>query len=278
MLVRRDRDALREPTETSAKLCGVAEFCKRIGPLGMAWVVGAALVIVVLAGLALLVLNAVWDASAPTDIFVARCSFDGLLGYAGTVFGAVATTALAVASVWQTRQAYKGEERRERENTKRPFLVVRSVECDGRAVTPTGTGAIECEATEESPCIRIALKNVGDGPANNYKWEVDGFGASRDPFEEHSCIPANEGAVHSVRIPVNGSSGEIIKAIDYENMLGCRYRQVLRIKYEAYPIYGAEPANIETPGGIEVACEAIGCCSQVSVFPLGAQEVVGGRR
>ena len=266
MLVGRDKDALREPAETSVKLCGIIEFCKRIGPFGIACAVGAALAVAVLAGAVLLALNAAWDAPAPADIFVSRCSFDGLLGYAGTVLGAAATTALAVVSVRQTRWAYEGEERRERENTKRPFLVMRSVECAGRAATPTGAGAIECEATEESSCIKIALKNVGDGPANNYKWEVDGFGAPRDPFEEHSCIPANEGAVHSVRIPVNGSSGEIIKAIDYENILGCRYQQVLRIKYEAHPIYDAE-----APGGMEVACETIGCCSRVSVFPLSAQ-------
>ena len=42
MLVGRDKDALREPAETSVKLCGIIEFCKRIGPFGIACAVGAA--------------------------------------------------------------------------------------------------------------------------------------------------------------------------------------------------------------------------------------------
>ena len=84
-------------------------------------------VVVVATILAFIAFNCAFKQEAPSEWMRANCDFGEFLGYLGSCVAAVATVALATVSYVQTKWAYEDKERREQENTKRPFFVISSV-------------------------------------------------------------------------------------------------------------------------------------------------------
>lgn len=82
-------------------------------------------VVVVATILAFIAFNCAFKQEAPSEWMRANCDFGEFLGYLGSCVAAVATVALATVSYVQTKWAYEDQERREQENTKRPFLLLR---------------------------------------------------------------------------------------------------------------------------------------------------------
>lgn len=222
--------------------------------------------------------NVAFATPAADGWMVAHCSLDGFLGYVGTCLGATATVALAGVSIWQTREAYCDQAAREKENTKRPFFVINEVKFSNRSIVMTKErGAFECDIVGGSALISLVLKNVGDGPANNLAWQLEGFGEMQDEDRALACVPAGGTSAYCIRVEARRSSGETFKYLEYENMLGCKYRQELKVAWSSYPRATDEDEWVEGPCGLE--CVPVpdepGCA--VSILPIGPQEVLQDR-
>ena len=114
-------------------------------------------VVVVATILAFIAFNCAFKQEAPSEWMRANCDFGEFLGYLGSCVAAVATVALATVSYVQTKWAYEDQERREQENTKRPFFVIASVKCgDEKAEAFNANGAFECSASKAVHSIEIA--------------------------------------------------------------------------------------------------------------------------
>ena len=152
----------------------------------------------------------------------------------------------------------------EQENTKRPFFVIASVKCgDEKAEAFNANGAFECSASKAVHSIEIVLQNVGDGPANNYHWELDGFGVSPDAELELSCVPSACSKSQMVRVPQgNDVVVNVVKSLEYENILGCKYRQQFRMTCRLSVVRDM------------VDSHALGAERQIFVQPLGPQKVL----
>lgn len=223
-------------------------------------------VVVVATILAFIAFNCAFKQEAPSEWMRANCDFGEFLGYLGSCVAAVATVALATVSYVQTKWAYEDQERREQENTKRPFFVIASVKCgDEKAEAFNANGAFECSASKAVHSIEIVLQNVGDGPANNYHWELDGFGVSPDAELELSCVPSACSKSQMVRVPQgNDVVVNVVKSLEYENILGCKYRQQFRMTCRLSVVRDM------------VDSHALGAERQIFVQPLGPQKVLKG--
>ncbi len=107
------------------------------------------------------------------------------------------------------------------------------------------------------------MQNVGDGPANNYHWELDGFGVSPDAELELSCVPSACSKSQMVRVPQgNDVVVNVVKSLEYENILGCKYRQQFRMTCRLSVVRDM------------VDSHALGAERQIFVQPLGPQKVL----
>lgn len=207
-----------------------------------------------------LVFNCAFKQEAPVEFLAAKCDFGAFLGFLAACISATATVALAIVSYVQTKWAYDDQRSREAVNTKRPFFVIESVSCKDEVITTQETdGAYRFEVFGDFATVEIVLLNVGDGPANNYRWEVDGFGVSSQDDLSYSCIPAGQKKSHRVSIAFRQQSNKISKQIEYENIIGCKYLQDFTMSYEVCEC--VESGDV------------IGEAHMLSIMPLGPQMV-----
>lgn len=157
--------------------------------------------------------NAVWEAG-------------DLLGYIAGFETLVATAFLGFIALSQTERIKEDDEFNNMANTKRPFLAIEKITFKDENKNEVRLGfnqnSYYYESEKRVPYY-IYLKNLGEGVANECTYSPVGFGTIPDSYKPLECIPIDG----EIRIPFSRKIGLERINIDYRNILGFRYRQVI---------------------------------------------------
>lgn len=125
-------------------------------------------------------------------------------------------------TLYQTKLIKAKEFEKESAAIKRPFLVVDNVQTDPRESGKWGQGVNGfCLHYQASHYSFIAVKNIGDGIANNLV--VEPWGTENTPRSDKICVSLQPN--HWFTIPVlleanPDAEGSLVVTIFYENMVG----------------------------------------------------------
>lgn len=167
-------------------------------------------------------LTPVWEAGNPLSYIA---GFETLL----------ATSILSYVALSQTQKIKKSEEFSETGNTKRPFFIIDKVTVkeNGEEIE-VGFEGNRYKYTSSSPAtLYVYLKNIGDGIANECSYEPYGFGKVPDDAKPVDCILVY--GIYCIPCRLVTKNGNYITktvTINYQNILGFRYKQVLIINAE----------------------------------------------
>lgn len=165
-----------------------------------------------------------------------KWSSDTALTYIGSVLSAIGTLYLGYVTLRQTEYINRMTLKNEKANTKRPFFIITGVYADMDKKTDVyHNGTSYSLAGPQVSCCYVLLKNIGDGPALNLTLDprINSFGKPRviDENEGGLCLSPNEQLSICLVLPFSTDlEEEIHYTIQYENILGTRYRQYINTK------------------------------------------------
>lgn len=158
-----------------------------------------------------------------------------LLSYIAGFETLLATSILSYVALSQTQKIKKSEEFSECGNTKRPFFIIDKVTIKEKGEEiEVGFEGNRYKYTSISPTtLYVYLKNIGDGIANECSYEPYGFGEIPDYAKPVDCILVHGTYCLSYRLVAkNGNHTTKTVTINYRNILGFRYKQILIINAE----------------------------------------------
>lgn len=190
--------------------------------------------------------NFLFSTEAPSELLVARYSADGFLGLIGSVISGTIAICIAILSYNQAdsfeqqRLEWQSEkDHLEAVNTKRPFLVLRTVSINNGTFKGQydKKGVWHFEPSEEIKNITLNLENVGDGPACDvYIIDEVAFGQPPILSQPRVIIPPNRTMSFEIRPREISEHGNTDLEVNYSNILGCHFVQSFRIAHSEVPI------------------------------------------
>jgi hypothetical protein len=162
-----------------------------------------------------------------------------LLSYIAGFETLLATSILSYVALSQTQKIKKSEEFSEYGNTKRPFFIIDKVTIkEDRKEIKVGFEGNRYKNTSISPTtLYVYLKNIGDGIANECSYEPYGVGEVPDATKPLDCILVHGTYCIPCRL-VNKKGNYTTKTVtvNYQNILGFRYKQLLIINAGLTPL------------------------------------------
>lgn len=158
-----------------------------------------------------------------------------MLSFCAAALSSIGTIFLGCVTLKQTRQLADQEDKREKANVKRPFIIVDGVYADKEL-----KNRISCKDSafsaplSEDKCF-IVFKNIGTGPALKVKMDFLTFGECEEDFSLKYLLPEH---TITVSLKPSANSHQSVSNITYENMVGFIYRQNIGI-------YGSAEQNFD---------------------------------
>ncbi|GEM_PF-2741120 len=162
-----------------------------------------------------------------------------LLGYIAGFETLLATTLLSYVALSQTQQIRKSEEFSASADIKRPFFIIDKVtikENNQENEVKFETNRYEY-TSNSATTLYVYLKNIGDGIANECSYEPYGFGEIPVDHKPLACILRDgEYRVPCRLVSKDGNSIKKTVTINYQNILGFRYKQILIVNAKSVSI------------------------------------------
>lgn len=162
-----------------------------------------------------------------------------LLGYIAGFETLLATTILSYVALSQTQQIKRSEEFSAYADIKRPFFIIDRVTVkENKQEIEVKFRTNKYEYTSSSPTtLSVYLKNIGDGIANECSYEPYGLGKIPTEYRPIDCILSNGEYCVPCRLPAkDGNYVTKVITINYQNVLGFRYKQILIVNAESVAI------------------------------------------
>lgn len=177
-------------------------------------------------------INFLYSQPAPLKFLETSWKGETYLLYIGGIISALGTCGLGLVTLYQTKLIKAKEFEKESAAIKRPFLVVDNVQTDPRESGKWGqrTNGF-CLHYQASHYSFVAVKNIGDGVANNLV--VEPWGTDNTPRSDKICVslqPNNWFTIPILLEANSGAEGSHVVTIFYENLVGYAYSQKLEIR------------------------------------------------
>lgn len=149
-----------------------------------------------------------------------------MLSFCAAALSAIGTIFLGCITFKQAKQLADQEDKREKSNVKRPFIIVDGVYTDKELKNHISCNDNEFSASlSEDKCF-IVFKNIGTGPALKVKMDFLTFGECEEDISLTYLLPEN---TITISLKPSAHSHQSVSNITYENMVGFKYRQNIEI-------------------------------------------------
>lgn len=230
-----------------------------------------------------LIINVCFSHSSNIECLEAKYLPGDLLAYVGAVFAAIGTIFLGIVSLWLEMRVYEesqdAQAKRDlwdKNNTKRPFFIMDSVEYEaGVLLQDDGSYILRRPHGQASDGnVTFRFRNVGDGPAINIK-ALSGFGFGcfiDDMHNNNVCQVDGIFEVSRSLAAIEKTNEKFVEyfSLVYCNVLGQVYRQVVSIKIA--PSKGID--SVDKPyfdGSGYVYCEEVETGHEFTIAPVSYQ-------